>query len=219
MQKTIFFLILFLPLFGTAQETKQIVNKKNNEVYSVLKTDKSKKHGIYKKLNFDGSPRITGNYQNGLKDGIWEFYNYKGELQQKFDFTNMSLVYNKPNEKTKDTKYKIYSGKDTLEAVLQIHPIYIGSDAMMYESVFKDFNYPKEAMESGTYGKVFIAFDINQKGEVSNYKVKSGIGHGCDEEALRVVKNIPSNWLPGVLNDKVVNVEYVLPISFQLTER
>ena len=74
-------------------------------------------------------------------------------------------------------------------------------------------------MDSGTYGKVFIAFDINQKGEVSNYKVKSGIGHGCDEEALRVVKNIPSNWLPGVLNDKVVNVEYVLPISFQLTER
>jgi len=219
MTKIAFLLLTFLPLLTCGQETKLITDKKNNEIYSVLKFDKSKKHGIYKKFNFDGSVKIIGNYKFGVQDSIWEFHNYKGELQQKFDFTERRLLYYKLNDKTKDDKYRIYNGNNIQEpTTLERPPIYIGSDAVMFESIFKSLKYPKEAMESGTSGKVLISFKINQKGETSDFKVKSGIGHGCDEEALRVVKNIPPNWLPGLLSGKPVEVEYILPISFQVTD-
>ncbi len=46
-------------------------------------------------------------------------------------------------------------------------------------------------------------------------KVLRGIGHGCDEEALRVVDLMPP-WKPGTQNGKPVRVGYNLPFSFHL---
>jgi protein TonB len=56
---------------------------------------------------------------------------------------------------------------------------------------------------------------INKDGSISDCKVARGIGYGCDEEALRIVKNMP-NWNPGKQNGKTVNVSYILPIVFEL---
>jgi protein TonB len=42
-----------------------------------------------------------------------------------------------------------------------------------------------------------------------------GIGGGCDEEALRVIKSMPA-WKPGKQNGKTVPVQYNLPIKFTL---
>ena len=43
-----------------------------------------------------------------------------------------------------------------------------------------------------------------------------GFDSGCNEEALRAVKEIPDNWFPRLLGGQSVNVEYFLPISFTL---
>jgi len=45
--------------------------------------------------------------------------------------------------------------------------------------------------------------------------VLRGIGGGCDEEAMRVVKNMPK-WKPGKQRGKAVRVSYMLPVNFQL---
>jgi hypothetical protein len=42
-----------------------------------------------------------------------------------------------------------------------------------------------------------------------------GLGHGCDEEVIRVLKNMPK-WIPGEDQYKPVNVYYRMPIVFKL---
>jgi hypothetical protein len=45
-----------------------------------------------------------------------------------------------------------------------------------------------------------------------------GIGAGCDEEALRVVKEMPK-WTPGLQRGQETRVQFNLPIRFKLDER
>jgi len=47
--------------------------------------------------------------------------------------------------------------------------------------------------------------------------VLKGIGHGCDEEAARVVSKFPK-WTPGKQDGKAVSVKYTIPIKFLLAE-
>jgi TonB family protein len=209
------------------------------EVYYVTKSDKSIKHGNYQKLGNKDVVLINGFYKNGLKDsiwteyqwngknkksigaysadkkvGVWEFYDHKGELEQKYDYTKNELVYFKPEEK--DKEFSVIEGADTTKTKLDQPPLYIGGSALMFETVFQNLQYPLQAKRSNVSGKVYITFTIDSNGKTSNHRVTQGIGGGCDEEALRVVKGIPDNWLPGQLNGQKVNVEYVLPISFRL---
>jgi protein TonB len=73
--------------------------------------------------------------------------------------------------------------------------------------------YPKEAVADKVTGTVFVSFVVNADGSVSDVQVLKGIGSGCNEEALRVVQNMP-NWLPGRQSGQPVAVRYSLPIRF-----
>jgi len=75
--------------------------------------------------------------------------------------------------------------------------------------------YPEIARESGVQGKVVLEFVVNEEGEAIDVKVRRGIGGGCDEEAMRVVKNMP-RWRPGKQNGHPVKVLMTLPIVFSL---
>jgi TonB family protein len=82
-----------------------------------------------------------------------------------------------------------------------------------------NIKYPEAAKKKGTQGSVFTTFIVNTDGSISNVKIIRGIGDGCDEEALRVVKMMP-NWKPGYMNSgQKVRVQYVLPIKFLLEEK
>ena len=48
--------------------------------------------------------------------------------------------------------------------------------------------YPKEAIENKIEGRVHVKYSVDHKGKVIKAKVVSGLGYGCDEEALRLVK-------------------------------
>ncbi len=65
---------------------------------------------------------------------------------------------------------------------------YEGGKKAMDEHVQKHLRYPEAALAKKIEGSVHLFLDINNKGEVTNVKVVSGIGSGCDEEATRVVK-------------------------------
>lgn len=74
--------------------------------------------------------------------------------------------------------------------------------------------YPKQARDANIEGRVLVQFIINEKGEVENPEVIRGIGGGCDEEALRVVKR--ATFKPGMQRGRPVRVQYTLPILFKL---
>jgi len=94
-----------------------------------------------------------------------------------------------------------------------IMPEFIGGDEEMYRYLGATINFPEMALESQISGVVYTSFVVDTDGSITEVKILKGIGGGCDEEALRVVRNMPL-WKPGVQNGTPVKVRYMLPIRF-----
>ena len=99
--------------------------------------------------------------------------------------------------------------------IVEEMPSYPGGEQKLMEYVAKNIKYPQIARETGIQGRVFVGFVVEPDGSVSNVKVLRGIGGGCDEEAMRVVKGMPK-WKPGKQRGKAVRVSYMLPVNFKL---
>lgn len=79
----------------------------------------------------------------------------------------------------------------------------------------KNLRYPEMARELNIQGKVYISFVVDEEGKIINATVLKGIGYGCDEEALRVIKLAPKGT-PGYMGNKPVKVSLVQAIDFRL---
>ena len=107
------------------------------------------------------------------------------------------------------------STKDTVYQIAEEMPEFPGGVEALMDFVGKNVKYPEEAKEKEISGRVFVSFVIEKDGSVSNVKVLRGIGGGCDEEAVRVIKGMPK-WKPGIQKGKPVRVSYMMPINFKL---
>jgi len=107
------------------------------------------------------------------------------------------------------------STKDTVYQIAEEMPEFPGGVEALMDFVGKNVKYPEEAKEKEISGRVFVSFVIEKDGSVSNVKVLRGIGGGCDEEAVRVIKAMPK-WTPGKQKGKPVRVNYQIPINFKL---
>ncbi|MEM6524567.1 MAG: energy transducer TonB [Bacteroidota bacterium] len=84
--------------------------------------------------------------------------------------------------------------------------------------VGENINYPNMALRTKVQGKVFVQFVVNSDGSLVDFKVVKGIGAGCDEEAVRVLKGSPK-WSPGKQRGRPVRVRMMVPVFFKLKER
>ncbi|MEQ9592906.1 MAG: TonB family protein [Cyclobacteriaceae bacterium] len=89
----------------------------------------------------------------------------------------------------------------------------LGGMPNFYKFIGDNLRYPAQARSALVGGRVFVEFIINEDGKISDTKVVSGIGYGCDEEAIRVISMAP-NWQPGLAKGKPVKQRLVMPITF-----
>jgi protein TonB len=75
-------------------------------------------------------------------------------------------------------------------------------------------NYPEMAKKANIQGRVYLQFIVNENGDVEDPVVLRGIGGGCDEEAIRVLRE--TKFSPGMQRGRPVRVRYALPIIFML---
>ncbi len=75
--------------------------------------------------------------------------------------------------------------------------------------------YPQMAKESGIQGTVYLKFVVEKDGRITNIQVVRGIGGGCDEEAVRVLKSMPK-WQPAKQRGRPVRVWFNMPFKFIL---
>ena len=99
--------------------------------------------------------------------------------------------------------------------IVEEMPSYPGGEPKLMEYVAKNIKYPQIARETGIQGRVFVGFVVEPDGSISNVKLLRGIGGGCDEEAMRVIKSLPK-WKPGKQRGKPVRVSYQIPVFFKL---
>jgi len=94
-------------------------------------------------------------------------------------------------------------------------PEFPGGEAELYGFLKRNTQYPRMAVEVGIQGTVFVTFVVEKDGSITGVNLLKGIGGGCDEEAIRVVRNMPK-WKPGKQRTIPVRVQYNLPIKFIL---
>jgi protein TonB len=99
--------------------------------------------------------------------------------------------------------------------VVESMPDFPGGDAARIKYLNENIKYPQMARESGIQGRVFVTFVVEKDGSVTDVRVLRGIGGGCDEEAIRVIKNMPK-WNAGKQRGKPVRVQFNMPILFKL---
>ncbi len=115
------------------------------------------------------------------------------------------VVYEEPEEEEVEEIFTI----------VEEQPGPSGGMGAFYSFVGKEMKYPRTAQRMGIEGKVFVQFVVDKDGSLTDVKAVKGIGGGCDEEAVRVIKNSPK-WKPGKQRGRPVKVKMILPITFKL---
>ena len=60
--------------------------------------------------------------------------------------------------------------------------------------------YPRQAQDNNISGTVILAFDIDSSCRIINIRVDKGIGYGCDEEAIKALKNCKPKFIGKIRN-------------------
>ncbi len=110
--------------------------------------------------------------------------------------------------------------ENVVEAPLTIveqMPGFPGGDGEMMKYIQKNVQYPQVEKEAGISGTCYVTFVVEKDGSITDVKVLRGVsgGPGCDKEAMRVVKSMPT-WKAGKQNGREVRVQFNLPIKFTL---
>jgi Ca-activated chloride channel family protein len=114
----------------------------------------------------------------------------------------------------------VSSNADTKEeetsAITEKMPEFPGGQSNLDSFISKNLNYPQIAKENGISGVVYLSFIVDKKGNISDIKVVRGIGSGCDEEAIRILKLSSGKWSPGTKNGKPANVVMTTTVKFAI---
>jgi TonB family protein len=123
----------------------------------------------------------------------------------------------KPHHET--VKMVLNSGKvlhtDSIFFLTEQMPQFPGGDNGLFQYLKKTIVYPALARVQKISGRVYVEFIVERDGSVSHVRVTRGVGGGCNEEAARVVAQMPK-WTPGQMSNSPVRVQYTLPVNFSL---
>lgn len=103
---------------------------------------------------------------------------------------------------------------DEIFTIVEESASFPGGITAFYGYLKKELKYPRQAQRMGIEGRVFVQFVVERDGTLTDIHVVKGIGAGCDEEAVRVLKESPK-WKPGKQRGKPVRQKMIQNILFK----
>jgi len=154
-------------------------------------------------------------------------YNVPDSIRQKNKgISHFKRVYDKCSSDSSVVYIFAYKNDDSIVVADSLSPVFViveempsfaGGETKRNEYLAKNIVYPDFATKKGIQGTVYVSFIIDTVGSVTKVRLLRGIGGGCDEEAMRVISEMPK-WIPGRQNGKAVRVVYNMPIYFKLSK-
>jgi len=134
------------------------------------------------------------------------------EIKYPMTFGNKLKSSKKAIAKNNDLNEKNTVLNDTISNAKSVEtkPEFVGGVKAFYQFVGKNFRVPD--VEGFKGGKIVMSFIVEKDGSLVDIKVLKGIGYGCGEEAIRVLRLSPK-WNPGTQNGVPVRCIYSLPIT------
>ncbi len=83
--------------------------------------------------------------------------------------------------------------------------------------IANNLKYPESAKDAEIQGTVYVSFEIDEKGHVTQASLLKDIDEACGNEALRVIRSMP-RWEPAIDQGQPVKVRLNIPIHFYLKD-
>ena len=233
-------IILTLILRASGQSATIIKNKFTehfSENISVLKSDKKIRNGSYKKY-FEKKLVIEGHYTRNQKDSIWAFYNLKGEVEFKYNYSENKLIEWNPLAERESIQWRVglmrtnplmsRSGRifnlkndqnwefntigNAPEAItVDTPPQYLGGNLQFQLILFDIFQKIERYYSYNS--RALISFEIDEEGETSNFRVVIPSGANFETQFIDELKLREMKWSPAIKNNNSIGVGYLLPIA------
>jgi TonB family protein len=179
-------------------------------------------YGNYSSENQINAQGASKGIYHVIRGGSWGYdpqicrISYRGNYSanDKHDFIGFRLALSDSfMENTSAPKEEVFEGN--IFTIVETMPEFPGGEDMKLQYFAKNLIYPTIARSNGIQGKVWLNFIVEPNGSVSHVTVLRGIGGGCDEEAIRLVKAMPK-WTPGKQQGKAVRVTVNTSVAFTL---
>lgn len=176
------------------------------------------------RLDFTESPCLL--FGQKTADGRWGFISIGQPESAEFLYDSMKVE--------KDRGIMAYKGADQIRFSLAgeevkpkvtsiqgttspgADPSFPGGNQALMNYISKQLKYPEEARKQGIEGIVVLQFTVEEDGQLTEISLRKDIGGGCGEEAIRLLKNMPS-WVPAAAQGKPVRrTKMTLPVKFKL---
>jgi membrane associated rhomboid family serine protease/antitoxin component YwqK of YwqJK toxin-antitoxin module len=163
-------------------------------------------NGTYVAYYGSGLVSETGDYLNGYKDGLWKGFYSDGRLEFIEEYSSGRFI--------KGTRL-LGEGKAREYTVLYKPPQPPeGMDA--YRQYLKDYlKYPVRARQNKVEGLLWVEAEVDSAGNFKRLKPYNKLGYGCEEEAIRLVKEGPG-FDPAVLRGVIIPDRTRIPVWFTL---
>ena len=172
----------------------------NADSIKVTFTSKAKPVAVrFNDLGLDN--KYLANYVYVFKKGDNDIYSKKEQNEKESK---------SKEEQNESESNKIFNGDDVDQ-----QPSFPGGTNALNTFIASNLKYPVFAQEKGIQGRVVVKFIVEKDGSISNVEVDRSVSPSLDNEAMRVIKNMPK-WIPGQINGKAVKVECSHPFVFRL---
>ena len=93
-----------------------------------------------------------------------------------------------------------------------------GGRRMFKQYLEQNLQYPQQALENKIEGKVTVQFTIDMTGQLSDFRVLRGLGFGCEDEVIRLIRQGPK-WSPTKKNEAPIKDRVRVRMRFSLPKK
>ena len=161
---------------------------------------------------------FDGNYQLTIPEGkeivSYSFIGYEREEVEIGNKTEINLALSDDMSALGEEIVTEYSASRRKKGNRKTKAIPVGGFDIYQDYLESSLRYPQEALDNNISGKVVVEFIINEKAERINFKIVKNLGYGCDEEAIRLIREGPE-WQPASKRNKTVKEKVKVEIVFK----
>jgi hypothetical protein len=228
MKYSIIVATIFACLVGTvnaqSSETPKTVRRSLSrdlwEVYQVSPANKKVKDGTYEVLNDSKVMLVKGQYKDGKKAGIWEYYS-NGTVVQRYDFTRNEVVFDEPDPNSfVSSTYSVNAITDEKDTVTP--PVKIGGANYGFFLLYDPRSIPSDVKATTSNVAMTYIFTISDAGKLLDWTVLYKGDSVAEERQRQDIHRLPDDayeFVAASVNGKPVQSKlvYVVPINVNHT--
>jgi len=170
-------------------------------------------------VDLNNAELARGNYRNGNKDSIWNYFGKTGDLIQVYNYTNKKLVYNIVDRKTIVTEAYVVDTANLPNAKV-VAPVKLGGVNYGFNLLYNERNLPTAVKQQTDKVLMEYVFSLSETGKVEKLSLNYTSTFYNSENSQSIDSDIPDayDFLPATINGKPVKSKFIYQIILEVSQ-